>query len=145
MNEIDPHHVVNPAVARRMSHTRSRDTGFEMAVRRALFARGLRFRVAYKALPQRRYTIDVAFTKARVAVLLDGCFWHGCPDHYRPATGETRAFWANKVADNVARDTKVNAVLREAGWTVMRFWEHEAVEDIVSTVEQVLHSPAPVV
>ena len=94
---------------------RRRDTQPELAVRRVVHAAGLRYRVDYPPLPDnRRLRADLVFTRARVAVFVDGCFWHGCPDH-RAAAKRNADFWAAKVAGN-----------RENGWTVLRFWEHEA-------------------
>jgi DNA mismatch endonuclease (patch repair protein) len=107
-----------------MSNARRRDTAPEIALRRELHARGLRYRVAYPVPGQRRRTIDIAFTRAKVAVMVDGCFWHGCPDHgTRPKANS--AWWREKLAANAARDTDTNRVLQELGWRVVRIWEHE--------------------
>ncbi|GAA2147018.1 very short patch repair endonuclease [Nocardioides koreensis] len=108
----------------KMSTLARRDTSPELALRRELHARGLRFRVQLKVPGNNRRTIDVAFTRARLAVYLDGCFWHGCPDHgRRPHTnGE---WWAWKIARNQERDRSTDRQLQEAGWHVLRFWEHE--------------------
>jgi len=119
-----------------MQANRGRDTGPELALRRMLHARGLRYRVDH-ALPfDRRRRADIVFTRARVAVFVDGCFWHGCPEHgTTPRTNST--FWAAKIARNRARDADTDARLAEAGWTVLRFWEHEDVEDCVGRVMSV--------
>lgn len=124
-------------VRRRMANTHARDTTPEMTVRRLLHARGRRYRVNYRPIPSMRRTVDIAFTKARVAILIDGCFWHHCPTHYvepRTRTG----FWRAKIAANVERDCETNKVLREAGWTVLRFWEHEDPGEVVHAIELVL-------
>lgn len=114
----------SPAVSARMSNARRRDTAPEVALRRELHARGLRYRVAYPVPGQRRRTIDIAFTRAKVAVMVDGCFWHGCPDHgTRPRANS--AWWREKLAANAARDADTNRVLQELGWRVVRIWEHE--------------------
>jgi DNA mismatch endonuclease (patch repair protein) len=107
-----------------MSAARRRDTAAEVALRRALHAMGLRYRVAYPVPGQRRRTIDVAFTRARIAVFVDGCFWHGCPDHgTRPKSNSE--WWKTKLAANHARDRDTDRILAELGWLVVRVWEHE--------------------
>lgn len=107
-----------------MSTARRRDTAPETALRRELHARGLRYRVAYPIPGQRRRTIDAAFTRARLAVFVDGCFWHGCPEHgNRPRANS--AWWEAKLATNMERDRDTDRLLSELGWTVLRFWEHE--------------------
>ncbi len=120
-----------------MSGTRGRDTTPELAVRRLLHTRGHRYRVNHRALPEVRRTVDIAFTRNRLAVLIDGCFWHGCPEHY--VEPKTRAqFWREKIAGNRARDAATDALLAEAGWTVLRFWEHEPPEQVVAAIEREL-------
>ncbi|MFD5654655.1 very short patch repair endonuclease [Streptomyces sp. NPDC127039] len=113
---------------RNMQAIRSRDTTPERLVRSLVHARGLRYRVAARPLPDLRRTADLVFRPAKVAVFIDGCYWHGCPDHYvAPRTNV--GYWSDKVARNVARDRDTDDRLRTAGWTVLRFWEHEAAED----------------
>lgn len=111
----------SPAVARAMSRQRCRDTAPELALRRALHARGLRFRVQLAGLPGRP---DVALTRARVAVFVDGCFWHRCPQH-GVAPKANAEWWEQKLARNVERDREVDCRLRQLGWEVVRVWEHE--------------------
>ncbi|MCL2092552.1 MAG: very short patch repair endonuclease [Micrococcales bacterium] len=101
-----------------------RDTAPELALRRALHAAGLRYRVGFPVPGQRRRTIDVAFTRAQVAVFVDGCFWHGCPEHGTQPQSNS-AWWTTKLSANQARDRDTDRVLAEAGWTVLRVWEHE--------------------
>lgn len=125
------------AISRRMSTAKRRDTAAEVALRRELHARGLRYRVAYPVPGQRRRTIDVAFSRSRVAVFVDGCFWHGCPEHgTRPHANSE--WWKTKLAANQARDRDTDRVLGELGWKVVRIWEHElpavAAERIFSVV-----------
>jgi len=106
-----------------MSRQRRRDTEPELLLRRELHRRGLRFRVdaPIPGLPRRR--ADVVFTRARIAVFVDGCFWHGCPEHAtHPATNAQ--WWAAKLTRNVERDRETDEHLRAAGWTVLRYWEH---------------------
>jgi DNA mismatch endonuclease (patch repair protein) len=108
-----------------MQAIRSRDTAPEWLIRRLLHARGLRYRVAARPLPDLRRTADLVFRPAKVAVFIDGCYWHGCPEHYvSPKTNP--GYWSEKVARNMARDQDTNERLTEAGWTVLRFWEHES-------------------
>ncbi|GAA1814431.1 very short patch repair endonuclease [Agromyces neolithicus] len=107
-----------------MVANRRRDTGPELRVRRILHSQGLRYRVDFPPAPTPRRRADIVFPRQRVAVYIDGCFWHGCRLHYiAPKANAT--FWADKVARNQARDTETTEVLRACGWRVLRFWEHE--------------------
>lgn len=107
-----------------MSRIRGRNTGPELLLRKELWAAKLRYRLHYKA-PGKP---DIAFPKTRVAVFVDGCFWHGCPQHsMRPRTN--RVFWQRKIGANVNRDRAVVLLLRAEGWSVLRFWEHEIRND----------------
>lgn len=124
---------VNPSVSARFSRTRGRDTKPELLVRGELHRLGKRYRVNYAPLPGLRRTADVVFTKQRVAVFIDGCFWHGCPEHYVEPKTRT-GFWAAKIAGNAARDAETTRILEEAGWTALRFWEHEPVVAVVAEI-----------
>lgn len=126
-----------------MRANRSRDTKPELVVRRELHRRGWRFRVAYRPLEaDRRRTVDLAFTRRKVAVHIDGCFWHGCEQHFvPPKTNAT--YWRDKIGLNVRRDKDTDLQLAAAGWTVLRFWEHEDVSDVVSRIEAVLREQSP--
>ena len=108
-----------------MQAIRSRDTAPERLVRRLVHAQGLRYRVAARPLPDLRRTADLVFRPVKVAVFIDGCYWHGCPEHYVPPKTNS-GYWSGKVARNMARDVDTNQRLRDAGWTVLRFWEHES-------------------
>lgn len=111
------------ALSVKMSQLARRDTKPEVALRRALHSRGLRFRVQMKVPGNRRRVIDIAFTRARLAVYVDGCFWHGCPEHHvLPRTNSE--WWQWKVDLNKRRDASTNEELQAAGWQVLRFWEH---------------------
>ncbi|MEF9883139.1 very short patch repair endonuclease [Streptomyces sp. P9-A4] len=112
---------------RNMQAIRSRDTKPEQLVRRLLHAQGLRYRVSARPLPDLRRTADIVFRPVKVAVFIDGCYWHGCPEHYvAPKTNP--GYWSGKVARNMARDGDTDQRLKDAGWTVLRFWEHESAE-----------------
>ena len=107
-----------------MQSNRGRDTKPELALRSAVHALGLRYRVSARPLPGLRRTADLVFPKAKVAVFLDGCFWHGCPEHHTVAVVHAE-FWAGKVKGNIARDRDTDERLAEAGWISVRIWEHE--------------------
>lgn len=103
-----------------MSRIRSRDTRPEIVIRKMLWSLGCRYRVNYK-LPGKP---DIVFPRQRLAVFIDGCFWHHCPSHYQaPATNPE--FWEAKIYGNVRRDREVEALLAKRGWSILRFWEHE--------------------
>lgn len=125
-----------------MLGNRSRDTQPEVRVRSALHRAGLRFRKHYAPLRGKRTRVDVAFTRWRVAVQIDGCFWHSCPVHGTQPAAHTD-YWAGKLTRNVARDRDSDRALAEAGWTVLRFWEHESPEDVAAVVARVLQEKKP--
>ncbi|WP_331956325.1 DNA mismatch endonuclease Vsr [Pengzhenrongella sp.] len=117
-----------------MSRQRRRDTAPELRLRRELHRRGLRFGVdrALPGLPRRR--ADIVFSRARIAVFVDGCFWHSCPEHAtHPASNAD--WWCEKLARNVARDRETDERLTSADWTVLRFWEHADPVEAADAVE----------
>lgn len=120
-----------------MKGNRRRDTSPEIAVRRILHGMGMRYRVDYSLPFDRRRKADIAFTGVRVAVFIDGCFWHGCPEHY-VAPKAHQEYWANKVRGNRARDCDTTERLREQGWVVVRFWEHESPAEVARAVHAVV-------
>ncbi|WP_311979554.1 very short patch repair endonuclease [Promicromonospora citrea] len=124
-------------MSRRMSVARRKDTKPELDLRRLLHARGLRYRVTYPVPGRPRRTMDVAFTRAKVAIFLDGCFWHGCPEHATQPRANAD-WWRQKLRDNVERDADTTRVLTDQGWTVLRFWEHEEPASIADAIEAVL-------
>lgn len=127
----------SPATRASMRSNRSRDTKPELRLRSLLHRAGLRYRVSAKPLPHLRRTADVVFTKARVAVFVDGCYWHGCPEHGSiPATN--RDFWSRKIEGNIRRDKETDRLLTEAGWKVVRVWEHTPPADAAELVQQAL-------
>ncbi|WP_411091629.1 very short patch repair endonuclease [Streptomyces sp. 049-1] len=116
-----------------MSRQGSRDTAPEVAVRRLLHASGMRYRVNVPVPDMPRRTIDIVFPKTKVAVFLDGCFWHGCPQHAtRPKANAE--WWRTKLEKNMARDSETTGHLAARGWTVLRFWEHEPTEDVARRI-----------
>lgn len=129
--------AASEAVRATMRANRGRDTGPELAVRRALHAMGLRYRVDYPLPFDRRRRADIAFTRAKVAVFIDGCFWHGCPEHGTTPHTNTE-FWRTKIERNRVRDRDTSERLESMGWIVLRFWEHEnprsCAEAVTSTV-----------
>lgn len=118
----------SPAVRQKMQAQRRRDTAPEMALRRALHARGLRFFVHRRPLPDLRREADIVFPRARVAVWVDGCWWHGCEVHGRRASTPNDWFWPEKIRRNQERDRDTSRRVQAAGWTVVRVWEHDRVE-----------------
>lgn len=121
--------------SRRMKSVGQRDTAAEMEIRRRVHAKGLRYRVNHPVLRKPRRTADMAFTKAHVAVLVDGCFWHGCPEHGTSSKSNAK-FWRNKIETNQKRDIDTTERLEAAGWQVIRFWEHEDPEGAADKIAQ---------
>ncbi len=133
-----------PASAARsanMKANRRTDTKPELALRSALHAMGYRYRKDYRLdLPARRVRPDIAFTSRKVAVFVDGCFWHACPEHgSKPKNNEW--YWSPKLQKNVERDRAADAALAAAGWTVVRLWEHVPVADAVAAVIAAVGDP----
>jgi DNA mismatch endonuclease (patch repair protein) len=128
----------DPATAHRLSQVRQRDTALEKAIRSELHRRGMRFRVQARIIPGLRRTADIVFRSARVAVFVDGCFWHCCPVHatYPKSNAD---WWRMKLEANVARDRDTDQRLRKLGWLSVRIWEHENVERAVDRVATVVH------
>jgi len=114
----------SPEARRRMQRQGRRDTKPEMALRRELHRLGLRYRVDRAVIPSIRRRADVVFTRAHLAVFVDGCFWHDCPCHGTHPKSNVR-WWEDKLKANVARDRDTDARLAAAGWKVVRLWEHE--------------------
>lgn len=118
-----------------MRANRGADTGPEVALRAALHRRGLRFRknVRLDLAPGRRVRPDIVFPRLRLAVFVDGCYWHGCSQH-RSIPASNSAFWRTKIEGTRERDQVQTDWLSDAGWTVLRVWEHEPVADAVERV-----------
>jgi DNA mismatch endonuclease, patch repair protein len=137
---------VEPSAARsrNMAAVKRSNTKPEIALRHALHAVGLRYRKDYPLrIGRKLIRPDIAFTRSKVAIFVDGCFWHCCPQHAElPATNV--GFWSAKLEANAARDREQDRLLREAGWLVVRIWEHEPLETAVATVRSALTSRAVV-
>ncbi|WP_332367388.1 very short patch repair endonuclease [Micromonospora sp. WMMC241] len=131
----------SPMVSAQMSRLPRRDTGPEIQLRRMLYAQGLRYRVQLPVPGWRRRTIDIAFTRVKVAVFVDGCFWHGCPEHGM-VPRSNQAWWASKFEGNRRRDTETTAHLQSRGWRVLRFWSHENISDMVVAVTRAVRTAA---
>jgi len=128
----------SPSVRSVMQGNRKRDTKPELAVRKAIHRLGLRYRVARRPLPAARFTADLVFPSVRVAVFIDGCFWHGCPEHFSsPRTNAS--YWGPKIARNQARDAAAMTALRAAGWVGLRIWEHEAPDLAADRIAKTVH------
>lgn len=130
----------SPAAELTMRGNRRRDTKPELAVRRLVHAQGLRYRVDARPLRDLNRRADMVFTRAKVAVMIDGCYWHGCPEHgTQPRTNPN--YWAAKIARNVERDAETNRILVDAGWTVIRAWEHEDPAEVCDRIVSSLRTP----
>ncbi len=124
-----------------MRAIRRRDTTPELQIRSLLHRAGLRYRVDYKVGPGRSAPRpDIAFTRQRIAVFIDGCFWHQCPQHATIPTAN-RDFWEAKLRRNVERDRENDAALRQLGWTVIRIWEHDDPEEVAACVVEAVRRP----
>ena len=133
--------TVDPGRAANMRSNRRADTKPELALRAALHAMGYRYRKDFRLdLPLRRVRPDIAFTSRRVAVFVDGCFWHACPDHgSKPKNNDW--YWSPKLAKNVERDRAADEALAQAGWAVVRLWEHVPLTDAVAAVVAAVGTP----
>ena len=125
-----------------MVANRGRDTRPELAVRSLLHGMGLRYRLGLRlSVGDVRVRPDITFTRRRVAVFVDGCFWHGCPEHQRKPRSNVD-YWKPKLDANVARDRRVDAALLAAGWRVVRVWEHEDPADAAARIHAIVTSTA---
>ena len=124
----------DPATRRAMQGNRRADTLPEIRLRQALHGSGLRFRKDFVVRAgDARAKADIVFTRQRVAVFVDGCFWHGCPTHCRIPT-RNRPYWEAKIGRNRERDERISAALMASGWAVVRIWEHEPIDEAVARV-----------
>lgn len=130
------------AVSARMSRQKSRNTSIEMALRKILHAAGYRYRVHRRPVKGVRREADLVFGPARVAVFVDGCFWHGCPEHGTWPKNNAD-YWRTKIETNRRRDANTDALLLEAGWLSVRIWEHEATDVAASRVIETVKERRP--
>lgn len=127
----------SPHARRSMQGNRSTNTSPEVAVRTLLHARGLRYRTHFRPVPSIRRTADIVFTRRKIAVFIDGCFWHACPEHFS-APRSNVDYWVPKIERNQRRDCETNEALRAEGWTVLRFWEHESPTNVAECIEHAM-------
>lgn len=122
-----------------MARIRGQNTGPELALRKVLWRNGLRYQLHHRIEGARP---DIVFPRSRVAVFIDGCFWHGCPEHYvRPRSKPD--FWAHKLLSNVLRDRAQTVTLEQRGWTILRYWEHDVAcrpEELAAEISQIVQS-----
>ncbi len=132
--------AASPGRRKNMQANRRRDTKPELVLRSALHRAGFRYRCDLRIdLPGGQVRPDIVFTRKRVAVFVDGCFWHSCPEHgSRPSVNQS--YWSPKLARTVERDARNTKSLEDAGWTVIRIWEHEDVETSVERVVNALRT-----
>ena len=126
----------SPDALRRMQRAKRRDTGCELAIRSAVHRMGLLFRVDWK-LPDIRRRADLAFVSAKVAVFVDGCFWHVCPIHATWPRANAH-WWKQKLEGNRVRDRDTDSCLKAQGWMVLRFWEHEESSKAATKIARVV-------
>lgn len=131
----------DPATSARLSKQRRRDTAPELALRKELHRRGVRFFVDKAPMPGLRRRADLLFPRRRVAVYVDGCFWHSCPQHATHPKNNAQ-WWAEKLAANVARDRDTDERLETDGWSVVRVWEHEPAGSAADKVQTALGTVA---
>lgn len=127
----------SPEASHRMAKVRQKGTNAEIALRREMFRIGLRYRVNYEVLKKPRRVADIVFPGRKIAIFVDGCFWHGCPEH---ATWPKRnaEFWRQKIEANRQRDADTTERLQSLGWTVLRFWSHQSPIEAARTVAQMV-------
>ena len=127
----------SPEVSARMSVAKTSGTQPEMAIRRLLFKAGLRYRVQYRVSGLARRSIDIAFPRVRLAIFVDGCFWHGCERHRSVPTSNAE-WWMAKLTENRLRDNDTGKRLSNFGWSVLRFWEHDNPQLVASKILRVV-------
>lgn len=133
-----------PGRGRNMQAIRRSNTKPEVALRSALHAAGFRYRKDHRLSLQGGVhpRPDIVFTRRKVAVFVDGCFWHACPEHFKPPA-RNPDYWGPKIDRNVARDRRYDSALTAAGWTVVRIWEHEPLPTAVDAVVAALRTQGP--
>ena len=127
----------SPEASARLARVRQKDTAAELRLRRTLHARGLRYRLHIPLLEKPRRVADIVFRRRKLAIFVDGCFWHGCPQH-GTSSKSNADFWRDKIETNKKRDLDTNQRLTAAGWRVLRVWEHEDAEDAADRIMEAL-------
>lgn len=118
-----------------MAKVRQKGTKAEVELRQELYRKGLRYLVGYVVLRKPHRIADIAFPGLKIAIFVDGCFWHGCPEHVTWPK-QNADFWRNKIESNHSRDVDTSARLKEIGWTVIRLWEHESPAAAAETISK---------
>ncbi len=131
---------ISPQTAERMSRTAQKDNASERALRSELHRRGFRFRLHRRLLSDNRRTADIVFVSSKIAIFVDGCFWHGCAEH-GTWPKNNRDWWRAKIEKNIVRDRDTDDRLEKIGWIVLRVWEHEAVGRAADRIERVVRRP----
>ncbi|RLK08423.1 very short patch repair endonuclease [Ruegeria conchae] len=131
----------SPEASARLARVRQKDTAAELRLRRTPHARGLRYRLHIPLLEKPRRVADIVFRRRKLAIFVDGCFWHGCPQH-GTSSKSNADFWRDKIETNKRRDLDTNRRLTEAGWRVLRVWEHEDAEDAADRIMKALEFDA---
>lgn len=127
--------ITKEQITRNMRSNKSKDTKPELMLRKELWSRGMRYRKNYKALPGKP---DIVFGRAKLAVFVDGKMWHGYDwEHQKNDFKSNRDFWIPKIESNIERDLKVNQILNEQGWQVIRFWDFEIKKNIVACADKI--------
>ncbi len=121
----------------RLARVRQKDTDVELALRKELHAKGLRYRLHVPLLTKPRRVADIVFSSAKVAVFVDGCFWHGCPEHASWPKSNAQ-FWREKIEANRARDADTDQRLQASGWQVVRVWAHESAPQAAERIEDII-------
>lgn len=134
MSRIQPS---SPEASRRMAKVRQKGTGAEVELRRELYRSGLRYRVGYVVVQRPRRVADIAFPGLKIAVFVDGCFWHGCPKH-ASWPKQNAEFWRRKIETNRSRDADTDGRLEAIGWRVIRVWEHESPVTAAETISRLV-------
>lgn len=125
------------AALNRMKAAKPRDTAPEKSLRSEMYKSGLRYRVDIRPIKKLNRRADIVFRSAKVAVFVDGCFWHGCPKHGTQAKANA-TFWKNKIKRNQERDAETNQLLKRAEWKVIRVWEHENTKKVSEKIQKIV-------
>lgn len=136
MSEVKPSSI---AASQRMARVRQKGTRAEIDLRRILHARGLRYRVQVPLLAKPRRVADIVFGRVKIAVFVDGCFWHGCPEHASWPKSNA-GFWRDKIETNRLRDADTDQRLAALGWQVVRIWEHENADEAADRISMLVEA-----